>query len=71
MEKRKYDIKFAAREYESDGKKKTYWTPHGTLFVNEAGRTSIKIDSIPQGKEFDGWFQVFEQQEKRSRDEDF
>jgi hypothetical protein len=60
MEKRKFDIKFAAREYESQGKKKTYWTTHGTLFVNEAGRMSVKMDSIPQGKIYDGWFQCFE-----------
>jgi hypothetical protein len=61
MSKKMLDIKFAAREYESEGKTKTAWTNHGTLFINEAGRISIKIDSMPVGENFKGWFQVFEQ----------
>ena len=54
----KYDIKYAAREYESQGQKKTYWTTHGTVWV-ENGKMKIKLDSIPAP--FDGWFQCFEQ----------
>jgi len=59
----KYDIKYAFRKYEIQGKEKTYWSHHGTLFVeDETGRMSIKIDSLPVVKEFEGWFQVFKQE---------
>jgi hypothetical protein len=61
MSNKMLDIKFAAREYESEGKTKTAWTTHGTLFINEAGKISIKLDSLPVGERFKGWFQVFEQ----------
>ena len=54
----KYDIKYAAREYESQGQKKTYWTTHGTVWA-ENGKMKIKLDSVPTP--FDGWFQCFEQ----------
>jgi hypothetical protein len=54
----KYDIKYAAREYEKQGEKKTYWTTHGTVWA-ENGKMKIKLDSIPSP--FDGWFQCFEQ----------
>jgi len=59
----KYDIKYAFRKYEFQGKEKTYWSHHGTLFVeNETGRMSIKIDSLPVVKDYEGWFQVFKQE---------
>jgi hypothetical protein len=61
MSNKMLDIKFAAREYESEGKTKTAWTTHGTLFISEAGKISIKLDSLPVGERFKGWFQVFEQ----------
>jgi hypothetical protein len=64
MAKKQFDIKFASREYESKGEKKTYWTTHGTLFLNDAGKMSVKIDSMPINENFKGWFQVFEQQQK-------
>lgn len=54
----KYDIKYAAREYEMQGQKKTYWTTHGTVWA-ENGKMKIKLDSVPTP--FDGWFQCFEQ----------
>ena len=56
----KYDIKFAAREYEVQGEKKTFWSTHGTLWV-DGGKMKIKMDSLPTAQHFDGWFQCFEQ----------
>jgi hypothetical protein len=61
---KKYDIKFAAREYEVKGEKKTYWSSHGTLFIEDSGKIKIKMDSRPDSKDYDGWFQVFEQKPK-------
>ena len=40
---KKYDIKFAAREYEVKGEKKTYWSSHGTLFIEDNGKIKITI----------------------------
>ena len=62
----KYDIKFAAREYEKQGEKKTYWTTHGTVWA-ENGKMKIKLDSIPTP--FDGWFQCFEQRPIESKED--
>lgn len=72
--KKPYEIKFAARKYESQGKEKTFWSTHGQLWVEAPDgvdltniRISMKLDSIPQAQHYDGWFNVFE---KRDR-EDF
>ena len=56
----KYDIKFAAREYEMQGEKKTFWTTHGTLWI-DGDRIKIKMESQPVSKNFEGWFHCFEQ----------
>jgi hypothetical protein len=59
----KYDIKFPARTYKVQGVDKTYWTTHGTLWVNdETKKMTIQLDSIPT-KEFTGKLWVFEQSE--------
>lgn len=77
--KKTYDIKFPARNYTTAaGEEKTYWSEHGTLFVETSDdrldevdfkRVSfrIKMDSLPVSKEFDGWFRCYE---KKQRDDD-
>jgi hypothetical protein len=64
---RKYDIKYAFRKYESQGAQKTFWSTHGTLWVDDNGKMKIKIDSIPVVETYDGWYQVFEQQTPEQR----
>jgi hypothetical protein len=64
---RKYDIKYAFRKYESQGEQKTFWSTHGTLWVDDNGKMKIKIDSIPVVETYDGWYQVFEQQTPEQR----
>ena len=57
----KYDIKFPARKYQDKGVEKTFWTTHGTLWVDDdTKRMTIQLDSIPI-KEFTGKLWVFEQ----------
>jgi hypothetical protein len=63
--KTQYDIKFAARKYTTqDGQEKTYWSQHGTLWV-EGDKITIKIDSIPQSASWDGYFKAFLHQPKQ------
>ena len=66
---KKYDIKYAFRKYESQGVQKTFWTTHGTLWVDDTGKMKIKIDSTPVVGTYDGWFQVFEQQTQEQKEQ--
>jgi len=60
----KYDIKFPARKYKSQGVEKTYWTTHGNLWVDDATKKmTIQLDSVPVGQEFTGKLWIFEQSE--------
>lgn len=63
--KTQYDIKFAARKYKNaSGEEKTFWSTHGTLWVDEDGNISMKLDSIPQSTNWDGWMRAFKQKPK-------
>jgi hypothetical protein len=70
--KKQYDIKYAAREYKtSDGTQKTYWSQHGSMWIDEHGSVTIKLDSIPVGEKWTGYMKAFpskprEQQQKTS-----
>ena len=61
---KKYDIKYAFRKYESLGEQKTYWTTHGTLWVDDNGKMKIKINSTPVVANYEGWYEVYEQEPK-------
>lgn len=58
--KKQYDIKYAAREYKtSDGTQKTYWSQHGSMWIDDNGSITIKIDSIPVGEKWTGYMKAF------------
>jgi hypothetical protein len=58
----KYDIKYPARKYKSQGVEKTFWTTHGNLWIDdETKKMSIQLDSVPVGQEFTGKLWIFEQ----------
>ena len=65
----KYDIKYAFRKYQSEGKEKTVWTTHGTLFIEDDGKMKVKLDSVPVVPNYDGWYQVFKQETKEEREQ--
>jgi len=44
---------------EIPGKEKKAWSKHGVLIVQEDGRMSVKLESMPVG-EWNGWLSVFE-----------
>ena len=57
----KYDIKFPARTYKVNGVDKTFWTIHGTLWVDDkTQKMTIQLDSLPLYKEFTGKLWVYE-----------
>lgn len=71
--KKQYDIKFAAREYQTaDGARKTYWSQHGSMWIDEnGGSVTIKLDSIPVGEKWTGFLKAFpskprEQQQQKT-----
>jgi len=67
----KYDIKYAFRKYESQGKEKTFWTTHGTLWIEDDGKIKIKLDSVPVVGNYDGWYQVFKQETQEEKEQRF
>jgi hypothetical protein len=58
--KKQFDIKYAARDYQtSDGSRKTYWSQHGSMWIDENGSVTIKLDSIPVGEKWTGYMKAF------------
>ena len=58
--KKQYDIKFAAREYQTaDGSRKTYWSQHGSLWIDDNGSITIKLDSVPVNEKWTGYMKAF------------
>ena len=59
--RQQYEIKYPSREYTlSNGEKKTFWTTHGSIWVDEDKKAmSVKIDSLPVGDKFTGYFKAF------------
>jgi hypothetical protein len=66
--KKTYDLKFPARTYKTaNGVEKTFWAAHGTLRVEcpdgidlTKFQFTVKMDSLPISKDYDGWFQCYE-----------
>lgn len=50
-------------KYIQEGVEKTRWLRCGTLLETDNGMR-IKLDSMPIGVDFDGWFSVFEEDDK-------
>jgi hypothetical protein len=67
----KYDIKYAFRKYESQSKERTFWTTHGTLWIEDDGKIKIKLDSVPVVGNYDGWYQVFKQETQEEKEQRF
>jgi hypothetical protein len=59
--RQQFEIKYPTREYTlSNGEKKTFWTTHGSIWVDEDKKSmSVKIDSLPVGDKFTGYFKAF------------
>lgn len=42
---------------------KTYWDRHGVLIV-DGSKISLKLESLPLGEDWNGWFNVFEKDDQ-------
>ena len=52
---KKYDVSAVVGEYNG----KPVWHKCGAVFETAKG-LSLKLEALPVGKEFDGWFKLFE-----------
>lgn len=43
---------------------KTYWDRHGVLIV-DGSKISLKLESLPLGEDWNGWFNVFEKDDQQ------
>ena len=58
---KKYDAVATIGEYtDRSGEKKKRYQNIGSVFENEDGRLSLKLDAIPVGPEWSGWISFFE-----------
>ena len=62
-----YDLLAPNGEYTGqDGQQKTRWLNCGTIFRNDTtGFLSLKLDTVPVGNSFEGWFQLREPMPKQ------
>lgn len=55
-----HDLAASAGEYtNSHGEKKKRWVNVGAMFQGDDGRISIKLEAMPVGPEWSGWFSAF------------
>ena len=48
----------------SNGAEKKRYLNVGTVFENDDGRLSLKLDAVPVGQEWSGWISFFEPKER-------
>ena len=54
--KKKYDLVAKTGEYVQNGETKARWFTCGAVFENENGQMSAKLNGIPVGTDWNGWF---------------
>lgn len=62
--KLKFELMASNGTYQKDGEEKKRWVRCGTCFENDKGQLSIKLDVVPAGPEWSGWFSLFEPKEQ-------
>lgn len=62
--KLKYEVTASVGKYTKDGEEKTRYLRCGSVFENEKGHLSVKLDCVPVGQEWSGWFSLFEPREQ-------
>lgn len=74
MAKKKYDAVATVGSYkDNNGNEKKRYVNVGTVFENDKGQLSFKLDAVPVGPEFSGWISFFDpkpRQAQASQDED-
>lgn len=61
----KYDVLARTGTYtNAGGEEKSRWMKCGVVFENEKGYLSLKLEGIPVGQEWSGFFSLFEPKPK-------
>lgn len=61
MTKKKYDAVATIGKYKDrEGNEKKRYMNVGTIFINDDGNLSMKLDGIPVGPEWSGWISFYE-----------
>jgi hypothetical protein len=61
MNRKKYDAVATIGEYTTkSGEKKKRYTTIGSVFEDDAGRLSLKLDCVPVGPEWSGWVSFYD-----------
>ena len=64
---KKYDVVAKCGEYEQDGMKKARWVTCGVALDGDKG-IRVKLNAIPAGNEWDGWFSLKESDRNANRE---
>ena len=67
MAKKIFDVAVATGKYMKDGVEKTRWLNCGVVLKNDNGNYSLKLEAMPLGAEFDGWFNLFTPQPRQQQ----
>ena len=63
--RKKYDAVATIGEYTTKaGEKKKRYLTVGSVFVDDTGRLSLKLDGLPVGPEWSGWISFYEPMER-------
>lgn len=63
----KYEVTATVGTYkDAQGNEKKRYQRCGSVFENDKGHLSMKLDAIPTGNEWSGWFSFFEPKERES-----
>jgi len=60
----KYELTATVGTYKKNGEDKKKYQRCGTVFENDQGQLSVKLDCIPVTPEWSGWFSCFEPKEQ-------
>ena len=63
-----HDIVATTGSYkDGTGKDKKRYTTVGKMFTDDTGRQSIKLDTIPVGPDWSGWFSIYPRDNNRQQ----
>ena len=69
MSRVKYDVLARTGTYtNAGGEEKSRWMKCGVVFENEKGYLSLKLEGIPVGQEWSGFFSLFEPKRRDGAD---
>lgn len=68
--KRTHDVVATVGEYKKGDETKKRYSNVGSLFTDEDGRMSIKLDTVPCSPDWSGWLSLYPVRDKDDRESD-